>query len=186
MGIADTPYNSICSPLKLQTVRNVKISLLAAIAIGFFSLTGCSKSNKNNNPPASGSDSVFTSPWITLSTPLNPVDSNFEQKIVAPKITASILNTGVVLGYGAFLNQNNDTVVEQAIEFDMFQTFLVDTVFLQSGFDNSGLWYRYVIIPGHVLTTKGLTPMEVRSMSYAEVSRMLTPSAKKSEAPTVN
>ena len=167
-------------------MRHVKISLLAAASIGFFSLIGCSKSNNNNNNSASRSDSVFTSPWITLQMIFNPIDSNFEQKIAAPAITASALNKDVLLGYGAYLNANNDTVVEQALEFDMFQTFLVDTVFLQSGFDNSQLWYRYVIIPGQVMTTKGLTPAEVRSMSYAEISKLLTPEAKKSQSPTVN
>lgn len=165
-------------------MRNVKISLLAAIAIGLVSLTGCSKSN--NNKTSSGSDSVFTSPWITLNMPLNPVDSNFEENIPAPAITASILNTGVVMGFGAFLDQNNDTVVESGLEFDMFQTFSVGNILLQSGFDNSGLWYRYVIIPGHVLATKGLTPMQVRSMTYAGVTKLFTPGAIKSESPTVN
>ncbi|HXD79517.1 MAG TPA: hypothetical protein VN616_16990 [Puia sp.] len=165
-------------------MRNVKISLLAAAAIGFFSLIGCSKSNNNNK--TSNSDSVFTSSWTTLNMTLNPTDSNYEQTISAPAITSAILNDGVVLGYGAYLNQSNDTVVEQALEFDMFQTFSVGNILLQSGFDNSGLWYRYVIIPGHVLTTRGITPVEARSMNYAEIMKTFPPGARKSETPSIN
>jgi hypothetical protein len=167
-------------------VRQIKISLLAVVSIGFFSLIGCSKSNKNSTPAASGSDSVFTSRWITLAMTFNPIDSNFEDTLVAHAITAAIIDDGVVLGYGAYLNSNNDTVVEQAIEFDMFQTFLVNTVILQAGFNNSGLWYRYVTIPGHVLATKGLTPMEVRAMNYAEITKLFAPAATKSESPGIN
>jgi len=117
---------------------------------------------------------------------LNPTDSNYEQTISAPAITSAILNDGVVLGYGAYLNQSNDTVVEQALEFDMFQTFSVGNILLQSGFDNSGLWYRYVIIPGHVLTTRGITPVEARSMNYAEIMKTFPPGARKSETPSIN
>lgn len=117
---------------------------------------------------------------------LNPTDSNYEETLPAPAITSSILQNGVILGYGAYLNQNNDTVEEAAIEFDMYQTFKVDSILLQAGFNNSGLWYRYVTIPGHVLATKGLTPAEVRSMSYAEITRMFSPAAKKSESAGLN
>lgn len=113
----------------------------------------------------------------------NSTDSDYEQTIAAPAITSAILQNGVILGYGAYLDQNNDTVEESAIEFDMYQTFSVGNILLQAGFDNSNLWYRYVTIPGHVLATKGLTPLEVRSMSYAQVTKLLAPDAKKSDSP---
>ena len=88
----------------------------------------------------------------------NPADSFYEQQISAPAITSAILQDGVVLGYGAYLDNNNDTLVANALEF-MLESFTVGNILLQ-GADNSGLWYRYVTIPGHVLTTKGLTPMQ--------------------------
>jgi hypothetical protein len=91
----------------------------------------------------------------------------------------------VVLGYGAYLNSANDTVVENALEFDMYQTFSVGNILLQAGFDNSGLWYRYVVVPGHVLTTKGLTPMQARSLTYAEITRIISPAAKQGNSPTI-
>ena len=163
-------------------MRKVKIFFLAATVIGFFSLIGCSKSNNNN---ASHSDSVYTSSWITLSMSLNTTDSDYEQTISAPAVTSAILNTGVVLGYGAYLNNNNDTVVESAIEFDMYQTFSVGQILLQAGFDNTDLWYRYVVIPGQVLTTKGLTPLEAKSLSYAEVTKLISPPAKQAASPAI-
>jgi hypothetical protein len=163
-------------------VRKVKIFFLTAAVIGFFSLIGCSKSN---NSPASTSDSVYTSPWTTLTMTYSTTDSDYEENISAPAITAAILDDCVILGYGAYLNNNNDTVVEQAIEFDMYQTFSVGNILLQAGFDNSDLWYRYVIIPGNVLTTNNLTPLEAKSLSYAEITRLLSPAAKQSSSPTI-
>ena len=163
-------------------MRKVKIFFLAATVIGFFSLIGCSKSN-NNTPPAD--DSVYTSSWITLAMNYNSADSDYEQTISAPAVTSAILNTGVVLGYGAYLNNNNDTVVESAIEFDMYQTFSVGSIFLQAGFNNTDLWYRYVIIPGQVLTTKGLTPMQARTLNYAEVTKLISTPAKQAASPSI-
>lgn len=165
-------------------MKKVKILFLACLAIGFYFLTGCSKSN-NTNTTTKTPDSVYTSAWITLAMDSVAASQDWEQKIVAPAITSAVLQHGVLLGYGAFLNNNNDTVVNQALEFNMFQTFLVDTVWLQSGFNNSGLWYRYVVIPGHVLTTMGLTPMQARSLTYAELTKLIAPAAKKSESPTI-
>lgn len=163
-------------------MRKVKIFFLTAAVIGFFSLIGCSKSNNNSSP---STDSVYTSSWTTLAMSFNSTDSDYEQNISAPAITSAILDDGVVLGYGAYLNNNNDTVVEQALEFDMYQTFSVGNIFLQAGFDNSGLWYRYVIIPGSVLTTNNLTPLEAKSLSYAEVTKLLSPAARKSNSPAI-
>ncbi|HET6254426.1 MAG TPA: hypothetical protein VFE32_10145 [Puia sp.] len=164
-------------------MRKVQIFFLAATVIGFFSLIGCTK---NNNTVTKTPDSVYTSKWITLSMLPNYVDSDYEQKIVAPAITSAILNDGVIMGFGAYIDPTTqDTVEEAAIEFNMYQTFKVDTVLLQAGYDNSGLWYRYVVIPGSVLTTKGLTPAQAKSLNYAEVMKLVGSAAKKSESPTV-
>lgn len=171
---------------KITNVRKVKIVLLAATVIGFFSLIGCSKSNNNNNDPASTSDSVYSSSWTTLSMTYNATDSDYEQTITAPAITSAILNDGVILGYGAYISPTTqDTVEEAAIEFDLYQTFSVGKILLQSGFDDTNLWYRYVIIPGNALTTKGLTPLQAKSLTYAEVTKLFGAATKRSATPTV-
>jgi hypothetical protein len=163
-------------------VRNLKNIFLAATAIGFISLIGCTK---NNTTTIKSPDSVYTSNWTTLNMTANFTDSDYEQTISAPAITSAILNDGVILGYGAYLNNNNDTVVENAVEFDMFQTYSVGSILLQAGADNSGLWYRYVIVPGQVLAQKNLTKLEAKSLSYAEITKVLAPAAKQSTTPTV-
>lgn len=176
-----TIIQSIRSPFKIKNVRKVTTFLLAASAIAFFSLFGCSKSN-NSTPTR---DSVFTSPWITLAMTPNYTDSDYEQNISAPAVTSAILDYGVVLGYGAYLNASNDTVVSSALEYDMFQTFSVGNILLQAGSNNSGLWYRYVVIPGSVLTTKGITPLQAKSLSYAEVTKLFSPAVRQSGSPAI-
>ena len=163
-------------------MRKVTIFFLTATAIGIFSLTSCTK---NNTTTVKTPDSVYSSNWVTLSMLPNLVDSDFEQNISAPAITSAILDHGVILGYGAFLNASQDTVVENALEFDMFQTVSVGNILLQSGFNNTGLWYRYVIVPGNVLTTKGLTPLQAKSLSYAEVTKLIASTAGKAKSPTI-
>jgi hypothetical protein len=181
-GFNSIDHHSIPSPFKITNVRKVSIFFLTATVIGLFSLISCSKSN---NTTTTTPDSVFTSPWITLAFDTVPADGDWEETISAPAITSAILDNGVVLGYGAYLDVNNDTVVSQPIEFDIFQTFYAGNIFLQSGPDNSGLWYRYVTVPGHVLTTKGLTPIQAKSLSYAEITKLFPPAAKSSSSPTI-
>jgi hypothetical protein len=164
-------------------VRKVTIFFLTATIIGLFSLISCSKTNNNT---VTTPDSVFTSPWITLVLDSNSSTlGDWEETISAPAITSAILDDGVVLGYGAYLDLNNDTVVSAAIEYDIFQTFYVGNIFLQSGANDNGLWYRYVTIPGHVLTTKGLTPIQAKSLSYAEITKLFPPAAKSASSPTI-
>ena len=163
-------------------MRKFKIFFLTAIVIGFFSMIGCTK---NNTSTVYTKDSVYSSSWVTLAMSYNTTDSAYEQTITAPAVTSSILNTGVVLGYGAYVNNNNDTVEEAALEFDMYQTFQVGAIFLQSGFDNTGLFYRYVVVPGSVLAATKVTPKELKAMSYTEVTKLLGTTAKQAAAPAL-
>ena len=163
-------------------MRKVTIFFLTATIIGLFSLISCSKSNNNT---VTTPDSVFTSPWITLVMDSNSnTFQDWEELITAPAITSAILDDGVVLGYGAYLDANNDTVVSAAIEYDIFQTFYVGNISLDAGANDNGLWYRYVTIPGHVLATKGLTPVQARSLNYAEITKLFPPAAKNASSPT--
>ena len=164
-------------------MRKVKIFFLACAAVGFFSLIGCTK---NNTTTVNHPDSVYTSNWVTLTFTPNYTDSLYEDSIMTSNITSAILQNGVVLGYGAYLDPNTqDTVESAALEFGIYQTFSVGKILLQSVYDNSGLWYRYVIIPGHVLTTKGLTPQQARSLSYAEATKLAS-AAKESTSATIH
>ena len=166
-------------------MRKVKVLFLASAIIGLFSLMGCTKNN-NTTTTVNHPDSVYTSSWVTLAFTANYTDSLYEEKLAAPGITSAIIQSGVVLGYGAYLDPTTqDTVVSAALEFGIYQTFSVDTVFLQSVYNNSGLWYRYVAIPGHVLSTRGMTPIQARSLSYAEATKLFGSPAKKATAPTV-
>jgi hypothetical protein len=172
-------------------VRKLKIFFLASAVVGFFSLIGCSKSSNNNS--SSNSDPIYYSAWITIAEqPTNPGDTIFAETISAPKVTSAIVNNGAVLGY---LGQPGspsagDTTVESGVDFGLYSDFTVGSIDLVSfGLDfstsNSGLLYRYVIIPGTTLTTKGLTPMEVRSLSYAEVTKIFGSPAKQTATPTI-
>jgi hypothetical protein len=137
-------------------VRKVTIFFLTATIIGLFSLISCSKSNNNT---VTTPDSVFTSPWITLVMDSNSnTNQDWEEALTAPAITSAILDDGVVLGYGVIL----DAVA-----------------------NDNGLWYRYVTVPGHVLATKGLTPVQAKSLSYAEITKLFPPAAKNASSPTI-
>ena len=167
-------------------MRKVKIFFLASAVIGVFSLIGCTKNN-NTTTTVNHPDSVYTSSWVTLAFTPNYVDSLYEDSIMTSNITSAIVQDGVVLGYGAYIDPTSqDTVVSAALEFGIYQTFSVGKIFLQSVYDNSGLWYRYVIIPGHVLTSKGLTPIQARALSYAEATKVFGSPAKQASAPTVH
>jgi hypothetical protein len=164
-------------------VRKVTIFFLTAATIGFFSLTSCTK---NTTTTVNHPDSVYTSSWVTLAVVLNATDSLYEENITAPAITSAILQDGVILGYGAYINTGNqDTVESAALEFGIYQTFSVGNILIQSVYQNSGLFYRYVIVPGHVLTTKGLTPQQAKNLSYAEATKLFGSAASKSTAPAV-
>jgi hypothetical protein len=163
-------------------VRKFKIFFLTATIAGIISMIGCTKKTTTTTYTQ---DSVYSSNWITLAMTFNGTDSDYEQTITAPAVTSSILNTGVVLGYGAYISSSNDTVEEAALEFDMYQTFQVGSIFLQSGYDNTGLFYRYVVVPGNVLAATKLTPIELKSMSYTEVTKLLGTTAKQAAASTL-
>ena len=164
-------------------MRKFKIFFLTATVAGIISMIGCTK---NNTTTVYTKDSVFSSNWTTLVMDSSSTsDGAWEQTISAPAVTASILDNGVVLGYGAYVSTGTDTVVEQAFEFGLYQTLSPGSIFLQSVFNNNGLFYRYVIVPGSVLAGTKMTPQELKSMSYTEVTKLLGTTAKQAAAPTL-
>jgi hypothetical protein len=173
-------------------VRKVTIFFLTASIIGFFSLIGCSKSNNNSS---SGKDSIYYSPWMTITmSPTDAGDTIYEENISAPAVTAKVVSDGAVVGYlgEPAYPSTGDTTVESAIDFGLYTSFMAGAVDLTSfGYlndfstNNSGLLYRYVVIPGNVLTTQGLTPKEARSLTYAEITKLFPPAAKRTATPAI-
>jgi len=172
-------------------VRKVTIFFLTATVIGFFSLIGCSKSNNNNN--SSGKDSIYYSPWLTITMqPTDAGDTIYEENISAPALTSAVAADGAVVSYlgEPGFPSTGDTTNETALDFGLYTSFVPGTITLTSlgylnDFTNYGFLYRYVIIPGNVLTTKGLTPKQARSLTYAEITKLFPPPAKETASPTI-
>lgn len=161
-------------------MRTVKISILAVILVGLFALVSCSKSN---NSTTVVKDSVYYSPWLTIAmAPTDAGDTIYTETISASHVTASIVRGGAVISYlgEPGFPATGDTAAESATDFGLFTTVAPGSVELSSfglGNDfstsNSGLVFRYVVIPGTVLATTKLTPQELKSMSYTEVTKLL-------------
>jgi len=168
-------------------VSKLKFLLLAAPVIAFFSLTGC---NKTTNNITQGTDSVYTSGWFapTFTISVDQYgDSTYEQLVNNAAITSAVVNDGVVLSYlGVVGNINGsnaqDTVAELATDYGVYTTIEVGSLLIQSlpidegglgDFTQDGTFFRYVVIPGSVLATTKLTPQELKSMSFTEVTRVI-------------
>ena len=171
-------------------MSKVKIFFLASTVIGFFFLVGCSKSN-NTTVQAT----VYYSPWLTITmAPTDAGDTIYEGTIAASKLTQTVINTGAVL---TFLGQpgypsTNDTAAESAVDYGLYSTLVPGSIQLLSlGYlhdfttSNSGFLYRYVIVPGTVLETTGMTKQELQSKSYAEATKLIAAAAQKASTPTV-
>ena len=166
-------------------MRKLKIFFLAVIVIGVGAMTSCSK---NNSGPAKFTDSVFYSAWQPLNMTFQMIDQNtgdsaWEQVITNSKVTAAIISSGVVLTYLVQdIPSPGDTVISSADNF--LEPFLsLNTIDLGwEGGNINGVLFRYVIIPGNVLTTNNITPKELKSMKYTEVTALLGSSTAKQSA----
>jgi len=175
----------------------LKFPLVAAAIIGFASLMGgCKKTTENITQ---GTDSVYSSGWFapTLSVTTDQFgDTSYEALVTNAALTSSVVSNGVVLAYiGAVGNltssTSQDTVAELATDYGVYTTVQVGTLLVQSlptddggigDFPQYGFFYRYVIIPGSVLATTGLTPQELKSMSFTEVTQALGKAKKSGSA----
>ena len=171
-------------------MSKVKIFFLASTVIGFFFLVGCSKSN-NTTVQAT----VYYSPWLTITmAPTDAGDTAFQGTIAASKLTQAALNTGAVLTYlgEPGFPSTGDTAVESAVDYGLYSTLVPGSIELLSfGFgndfstSNSGFLFRYVLVPGTVLETTGMTKQELQSKSYAEATKLIAAAAQKASTPTV-
>jgi hypothetical protein len=180
-----------------KTVRNLKISLLTAVIIGFVSLIGCTKKTTTTIITP---DSVYSSGWLSFSMTLQ-TDQNNDSAYVTTfsnsKITPAVVNSGVVLSYLGFASTSGtttDTVGEQALEYDVLTNFQVGSIdiesfpFDQGGFGDistsiSGLYYRYVIVPGSVLAASGLNKQQWKSLNFAEATKLIQSATRSASSP---
>jgi hypothetical protein len=156
-------------------VRKLKIFFLAVTVIGFVSMTGGCKKTTNNI--TQGTDSVYSSGWLEITTTFVSADSAYEATITNSAITQSIVNDGVVLSYLGYISSSNDTVGELAAEDYVYTLFTVGSLQVISPYGdltyaNSGYFFRYVIVPGSVLATNNLTKQEAKSLSYTEITKL--------------
>ena len=161
-------------------------SLLVAALILIIGMISCSKGSTGPAGPAgpAGPDSIVYSAWIPLALTYVAADTLFEQTINAPSITKAILDSGVVLSYVNFEEQNGTYhVVPTAglTGLGIYEDFAVGQINIESVQDYSTLPYRYVTIPGSMKTgnsastqkVKGYTIEELKAMPYEQVQQVL-------------
>ena len=161
-------------------------SLLVAAVILIVGMISCSKGSTGPAGPAgpAGPDSVVYSPWTPLALTYVAKDTLFEQIINAPSITKAILDSGVILSYVNFLEQNGTYhLIPTAglTGIGIFEDFAVGQINIESIKDYSTLPYRYVTIPGSLKTgnsasaqkVKGYTIEELKAMPYEQVQLIL-------------
>ena len=159
-------------------------SLLCAATIIVIGLSSCSKGTSGPAGPQgpAGPDSVVYSNWISLAFTYNPNDSLFEDTLSAPTITASILDSGVILTYIEFPDANNVSHIQpvSALNYIISEDYSVGQINIISTQDLTNLQYRYVTIPGSKAAgnsanrkVNGYTTQQLKAMSYAQVQQVL-------------
>lgn len=186
-------------------MKNLKLFTLVSVfaAVAFI---GCSK--KGDTGPAgpagaagatgatgpAGPDSILYSAWTTLTmTPQvgTAGDTTWFEAITAAGLTSPIMNNGVVLSYIGIPN-STDTAVFSISEASTLvatisQVLFVGEIDLYAASDYSQTLYRYVLIPGSILTQgiagQKYTIAQLQKMDYADVKKIVALAAKK---PTTN
>ena len=165
-------------------------SLLAIMSILFIGFISCSKSGSTGaTGPAgpagpAGPDSVVYSQWISLAFTYNTTDSAFEDTLAAPSITQRILDSGIILTYVNFQEQDGtyQEIAVSAFSNFIFEDYSLGLINIGSETDYSGLPYRYVTIPGSMVavtstgakTVKGYTIEELKAMPYTKVQQVIS------------
>lgn len=179
-------------------MRTLKISLLAAIVIGFISMIGGCK--KTYTTVVESKDTVSTSGWLTISDTVytdNLGDTIYQETFTNAAVTQAIVSDGIVLGYLGSPESATDTAAALASEYGVYTTFAVGSVTIDSypqdyggagdmsttlpNGEGSGDYFRYVIVPGSVLAASNLTKQQAKSMSYTAITKLL--SAAKASSP---
>lgn len=175
-------YSFIYKYFKMKSFR----SLLAIVTIVIISMTSCSKTGDTGPAGPAGPDSVYSSHWIVLA-PEGYLDGNsdsaWDQTIAAASITKAILDSGMILSY---VNIGDPSKGEyfvkdvSSLSNVLYEDFSVGSLYLQAFSDFSGLPFRYVTIPGKLLSGngaqkkyKGYTIQELKSMGYDKVQQVV-------------
>jgi hypothetical protein len=160
-------------------------SLLAVATIVIIGLVSCSKGDTGPAGPVgpAGPDSVMYSNWITLTLTFNNTDSLYEQTITAPSITQGVLDSGLIVSYIQYTDQNTGEVHIQSIASLgslIWDDYSLGKVNMFANVNLSNFLYRYVVIHGTTKingTTdkvKGYTPSELKAMSFEQLQQVLT------------
>ena len=168
-------------------MRNLKLLVLAALTTGFFLTISCKKGDTGPAGPA-GPDSVMYSSWTALTFDKvydqTTGDSAYAATVTAPQITTKVLNTGSVVGYLLLPDPvTGDSSAVNAINY-VTEYFTPGYVDIYAGADFSGIYYRYVIIPGKITITdsKGnpltYTSDQMKKMDYTTLTGLLSIPAK--------
>lgn len=177
-------------------MRKLKIFFLAVTVIGFVALSGGCK--KTYTTVVESKDTVSTSGWLTINDSVytdNYGDTIYQETFGNSAITQAIVSNGVVLGYLGEVISTGDTTASLASEYALYTTFQTGSVTIQSlpnDYGGSGDWttslsgyyYRYVIVPGSVLATNNLTKQQAKSMSFTQITKLLS-AAKTSSATSI-
>ncbi len=156
----------------------------SVIAIGMMSCSKGSAGPAGATGPAgpAGPDSVIYSSWIPLTFVYNTNDSLYEDTIIAPSLTEGILDSGVILSYIQFTDQNSVVHIQaiSALSNLISEDYSLGKINIISIQDLSNFLYRYVAIPGSLKTgnsantkIRGYTPTQLKAMSYEQVQAVL-------------
>jgi hypothetical protein len=180
-------------------MKNLKLLFLLFVP-AVFGMIGCSKSSGPAGPQGpAGPDSVIHSGWIQLNMSgiIDPStgDTIYYEAIHAPGLTQGVIDSGLILTYLDVPDQTTgaDNLVNASVYIQEY--YAVDSIYLYSfpgggatsGFNYSGLNYRYVVVAGTIKDgsiasgpAKGLTLKELQNMSYAAVQKLFGLPAKSS------
>jgi hypothetical protein len=176
-------------------VRKAKIlfPILVTLTIGAVSMISCSKSN---NSTTVVKDSIYYSPWENIvMSPTDGGDTIYTGTISASSITETILSSGAVMTYlgEPGYPSAGDTAAEIAVDYGLYCTEVPGAIDLTSlGYlndfstGNYGFLFRYVVIPGTILETTGLTRQQLKSMSFTEVTKALNAASTHASSPSLS
>jgi hypothetical protein len=164
---------------------------LAVCTILVIGMISCSKSGTTGaTGPAgpagpAGPDSVVYSQWnpltMNLITPVVNLDSTWTDTISAPSITKEIIDQGVILTYVNFEGSTgNDQVVDvSALVPDVIEDYSVGHINIIADVDLTGLPFRYITIPGSMVTGNSAANMKVKGVLIKDLKAMSFDQAQK-------
>lgn len=165
----------------------MKIILPAAILLGVFAFTSCTKKTTTTTVVQ---DSVYYSAWTPIAMQVDLTDSLYAETFNNSKITAAVISRGAVLGFIGYPSGNGDTVAlsiaEAAPEYYVEEILQPGSITLTTPYQpqynccdlsygaTSGYLYRYVIISGNVLANSslsGLTQQQLQKMNFTDIQK---------------